>query len=172
MAKELVWYAAYGGCLLRERMAVFLKGGYCRHSDRMYPGCLNQSPPLEARPYTIGYPMYFGNRSEFWEDGGVAFLDLRFEDRGSTLARAYLITPEQFEGVRLQMNADHGWYDQVVDLGELEGYPIRTFTSASPHPCVPPGNRYKELLWRGLKESHPKLTELDIRTYIGGAIIL
>jgi hypothetical protein len=106
----------------------------------------------------------------------------------------YLITDEQFNDIVLQENSMvvdgnrilpsferlvsedeqvlrvNGWYQRLLPVGEKDGYPIFTFTSAK-HDLRnnPPGEAYIKTIASGLKETYPQLTNDDICEYLLGA---
>jgi hypothetical protein len=161
-----VWYASYGSNLLRERFLCYIIGGTPEGAKRNNTGSTDKTLPLEDRPISIQHPLYFAERSESWQDAGVAFISEERTDQAATLGRMYLITAEQFIQVVRQENGlepdddslnfdilpytegeeetqeefiiGTGWYGKVMILGRQDGYPIYTFTSpTSIHDRVP-----------------------------------
>lgn len=94
-----LWYAGYGSNIDEDRFTCYLTGGRPPGARRENPGARDPSPPQAQRPVVLPGQMFFGWESATW-GGGVAFLDARAE--GTALARAYLITGEQFADVAAQ----------------------------------------------------------------------
>ena len=112
--------------------------------------------------------LYFGNKSGSWEGGGVAFLDHRMDESIVTLGRRFLITEEQFREINLQEGP--GWYNHIIDLGLVDGVPVKTFThSTNFHENLPCGN-YLKVVEEGLKETYPELSESEIASYLDTCI--
>jgi hypothetical protein len=166
----VIWYAAYGSNLSRERFDCYLNGGTPQGAKHRYPGCRNRSDPMQDRPTEIDTELAFGGTSLTW-GGGVAFVSP--EDGHRTRVRMYLITLEQFEDVIAQENwlkvgdvklheplaeerivGPEHVYGVVVPLGELEGYPILTVTqhrgTREAQPTIP----YVRHIAHGLREAH------------------
>ncbi|MEM7287552.1 MAG: hypothetical protein AAF480_14470 [Actinomycetota bacterium] len=117
----------------------------------------------------------------------MAFIDPRRTD-ATTLARAYLITIEQFQDVLAQESGREvgsevdlggvvsggssvlgdGNYDRVVNVGS-EDWPMLTFTTPravdelSPNP---PGEAYRATIVRGVVEAHG-LSPVEAERYVG-----
>jgi hypothetical protein len=98
----MVWYAAYGSNLNRDRFLEYIRGGTSQFNGRLYPGCRNKQEPIRDRGIAINRDLYFAKNSVPWA-GGVAFLR---PDAGSgnAIGRAYLITADQFLDVAAQEN--------------------------------------------------------------------
>lgn len=167
MKDNLVWYAAYGSNLLEERFMTYIKGGNSRFNGRSYPGCRDKSDPIRTEAYVIEYPIYFGNQSSSWDGGGVAFLDDHCRPDKVTLGRIYLITEEQFEDIQSQEGNSKRWYGKRVYLGEVDGYPVWTFTSEMRNDSNKPSNDYLNVIKAGILETYPELDEEAIESYIG-----
>jgi hypothetical protein len=103
MTDKYVWYACYGSNLSKERFLFYVKGGFCKLNNKDYKGCADKSEPIKDRPIVIHHRLYFGNRSNSWNGGGVAFIDPQQNREERTLGRMYLITEEQFEQVHKQL---------------------------------------------------------------------
>ena len=159
-----VWYASYGSNLLIERFLSYIKGGICRYNGKNYISCSDQALPLDLRPITIPYKLYFGNESSSWGSGGVAFLDTN--QPGETLGRMYLITKEQFEHVHMQEGNHSNWYNEIVTLGDYEGIAIKTITNSSLRPKARPNESYNKVLVEGIKETYPDMNFEDTEKYI------
>lgn len=166
MADKYVWYACYGSNLSKKRFLFYIKGGFCELNNKVYEGCVNKSEPIKDRPIEIPHRLYFGNRSCSWNGGGVTFIDPQQNRAERTLGRMYLITEEQFEQVHKQEGPGPDWYGKVLELGEADGYKIKTFTSEkircanSPHPL------YLQVIAEGLKETYPEMSSKAIREYL------
>jgi hypothetical protein len=166
---DLVWYAAYGSNLSRDRFDFYLRGGRPPGATHDYPGSRDTSVPADDRPWEIAPELGFGGTSKTW-GGGVAFVDP--DSTGGAKARLYLITLEQFADVVAQENwlapgsvavADVGaevhlgvdrMYGLVVPLGELDGYPVATFTQHRGAVAAAPSIAYLGHIARGLREAH------------------
>jgi hypothetical protein len=103
-------------------------------------------------------------------DGGPAYLDL--ETPGRTIARGWLVTPQQFDDVLAQENHlepgsvtidrallsqggvvfPSSRYGRLVPLGHLEGRPAVTFTYVARPPVRAPDPAYVAMLHSGLRE--------------------
>lgn len=117
-----VWYAAYGSNLLQARFLAYLRGGRVAGSSRDHRGARDPSDPLDDRPYRLGQPLVFGNRSRTWDGGGICFVDAEpaesiesvepgglvepggAADPVGTLGRAWLVTFDQLADVWAQEN--------------------------------------------------------------------
>jgi gamma-glutamylcyclotransferase (GGCT)/AIG2-like uncharacterized protein YtfP len=162
--KDHVWYAVYGSNLLFVRFATYILGGECTFNNKHYRGCTDKNLPTEYRPFQIPYPVYYGNSSSSWGEGGVSFLDT--QRPGTTLGRIYLITREQFEEIKKQEGSSSNWYDETLTLGELDGIPVVTLTNKTGRPAYPPSDAYLEVVRRGLKETYPQMSEYDRMRYL------
>ncbi len=98
----MIWYAAYGSNLDRERFLRYLTGGRPLGSTVNHRGARNPDPPRAERAAAMPYPLYFRGSSRTWGGGGVAFVDSSPKPAVAgepTLVRQYLITDEQFVDV-------------------------------------------------------------------------
>jgi len=164
----LVWYASYGSNMLEERFLHYLQGGVCRFNYKRYNACINSAPPRESLPVIIPYPMYFGNFSYSWSNGGVCFLDISCT--GNTLGRMYLITEEQLEHIHYQEGSNKDWYDKQIELGYRNGFPIVTLTNLVKRSLNQPINKYLEVVRLGLQETYPEMTSQEIEEYLRGCM--
>ena len=172
-----VWYASYGSNLAQERFACYLAGGTPDGAGRRMPGARDQTPPLDERPVVLPGEVFFGWESPTW-GGGVAFFDAHAS--GRALARAYLITEEQFADVAAQemhrepgedIDLEHvmehvmehgrhslgpGRYETLHLVGDLEGDPVLTFTARAPGDLAPnsPSEAYLATMARGIGQTH------------------
>ncbi len=174
----LVWYAAYGSNLLRERFLTYILGGQPPGISERQVGCRDPSLPRADRALDVPHELYFARRSARWEHGGVAFVESVARAGAATRGRMYLITAEQFRQIVFQENEIHDfgadvgmdlnltlregtslfhghWYSRILSLGEEEGLPVFTFTAASDEERaspVRPGPAYLTTIIRGLLE--------------------
>lgn len=143
---ERVWYASYGSNVHVDRLAAYIRGGRPPGAVREYPGCRNPAMPVRSIPVELTGAMYFATESPVW-GGGRAFYDPEVD--GRVLARAYLVTTDQFadiaaqemyrapdvdldlEGVLTSGRAvlGEGRYETLVCAGQVEGMPVLTFTA-------------------------------------------
>lgn len=123
--------------------------------------------------------LYFAGTSPQW-GGGVAFYDHDDLRGGPTVARAYLVTAEQFADVAAQEmhrvptegdplaelviggidggrhSVGPGRYETLVEVGQLDGAPMLLFTAPGGVGAVPhtqPSPAYVAMLEAGLRES-------------------
>ena len=105
----MLWYAAYGSNLDRTRFLHYLLGGAAPGAQRVLAGARDPSPPRDERPFTFAGTMFFGWESPTW-GGGISFVEVdglearsvRTATDDVVLARAYLLTEEQFSDVGIQ----------------------------------------------------------------------
>lgn len=169
----MIWYAAYGSNLCRDRFLHYLQGGAAPGAQRELPGSRDPSPPADERALTFAGTMFFAWESPTW-GGGISFVEVGGED--VVLARAYLLTEDQLSDVATQemhrepgadldlaLVLEHrahtygpGRYETLHLLGELDGHPVLTFTTARRADLEPnePREDYLRLLLRGLRETH------------------
>lgn len=183
----LVWYAAYGSNMHAARFDFYLNGGTPPGSRRTYPGCRDSQPPRRTLPVMMPGGIYFALESMVWT-GGMALYDPELPDEAA--ARAYLISAGQFADIAAQeMHRDPGVdlevLDQVVSVGhvrlgdgryetlvyggDLDGYPLITFTAPWRSADVelnPPSAAYLINIATGLHESHRWDAE-QVATYLG-----
>jgi hypothetical protein len=179
-----LWYASYGSNLAQERFACYLAGGTPDGAGRCMPGARDQTPPLDERPAVLPGEVFFGWESPTW-GGGVAFLDANAS--GRALARAYLISEEQFadvasqemhrepgEDIDLEHVMEHGRhslgpgrYETLHFVGDLEGDPVLTFTARHPSDLAPnaPSAAYLATMARGIAQTHG-LAHEEITDYL------
>ena len=171
--REYVWYVSYGSNMLKERFMCYIKGGSFEGS-RYRQACSDATPPLAVKTFEIPYDMYFGNTSGSWQDCGVSFLDL--SKKGHALGVAYLITKDQFRHVCAEENGGrapeegYSWYEDIIDLGVMDGFEVKTITNISLRPYNEPCLEYKKILIRGIKENWPTMFIRDIKDYLDGCI--
>lgn len=167
--KEYVWYVSYGSNMLKERFMCYIKGGSFNGSSRR-DECGDITPPIAVKTVEIPYDMYFGNNSGSWEDCGVSFLDTT--KPGYALGVAYLITKEQFEHVSAQENGGRapregwGWYEDIIDLGNMDGFEVKTITNKNLRDYNEPCKPYWNTLVKGIKENWPEMSDEEIEDYL------
>lgn len=178
----LVWYAAFGTNLSRERLACYLEGGRPRGAARSYEGCRDPAPPRAERALSIPGRLRFAGESRVW-GGGMAFFANGGE--GEVHARAYLLRLEQLSDLVAQETRHpvgrnlalaekgptlHGMskvYDVVLDLGELDGLRLVTLSSSRDHPLNPPSEAYLRTMSDGLTDGFGLGAEARI-AYLAG----
>ena len=171
--REYVWYVSYGSNMLKERFMCYIKGGSFEGS-RYRQAFSDATPPLAVKTFEIPYDMYFGNTSGSWQDCGVSFLDL--SKKGHALGVAYLITKDQFRHVCAEENGGrapeegYSWYEDIIDLGVMDGFEVKTITNRNLRPYKEPCLEYRETLIRGIEENWPDMFIRDIKDYIDGCI--
>ncbi|MGH3481313.1 MAG: histone deacetylase [Pseudonocardiaceae bacterium] len=171
---ELVWYVSYGSNMCAARFGCYLAGGTPPGTQRTNSGCRDRRPPHRAIGCEIAGGVYFATESAVW-GGGRAFYDPELV--GTAAAHAYLITAGQFADIAAQemygvAGADinlepvlvtgraelgPGRYETLLHIGDLDGYPLLTFTApwhASDVPWTAPSAAYLRMLAAGLHEAH------------------
>jgi hypothetical protein len=177
---QYVWYVSYGSNLHRARFLAYLQGGRVAGNAVVYEGCRDTSPPADDIPLTIAHSLYFAGWSHrVWGGTSAAFVSLAAAETSPVLARAYLITEEQFLDVVRQENANGGavedferkvaqarqnghapllptgTYTELVFCGERGGDPMLTFTASRDREDFgPPSEPYLRVIGTGLQESH------------------
>lgn len=188
-----VWYVSYGSNMSEVRLACYIEGGCPPGGVRVNPGARDSTPPRRSVPVDLPGAVYFAGDSSQW-GGGVAFYDHE-ADGGPTAARAYLVTAAQFADIAAQemhripqegdpleeivlgglgsdMDGRHhagpGHYETLVEVGNLDGAPMLTFTA--PHGIdhvdhTSPSPAYLAMLAEGLRESRG-WSEQEVETYL------
>lgn len=149
---NLLWYACYGSNINKERFMRYIEG------------CSDKTPPRDERPFIFDNPIYFSNNSPSWDYKGVAFLDIN--KKGKSYGKIYHITKEQFEEIKLQECNRRNWYGETVDLGFIDGIPVKTFTKEERTSDVIPSTRYLDVIKKGIKDTYPEFTLSDIDVYL------
>ena len=152
---EEVWYACYGSNLNYTRFMKYVKD------------LSDTTPPRESRPFMIPHRLYFGGTSGTWENGAVAFLHPEREKSIQTYGRIYRITESQYREVML---AEGAKYIFRMQLGEVDGLPVYTFTSPLVYQQGTPSDSYVDTIRAGLEESWPELGEMKIEAYLSNRI--
>jgi hypothetical protein len=182
---ELVWYLSYGSNLLKSRFMCYITGGRPQGSNKDYRGCVcDKTPPKDSRPDEIGFSLYFAHRPDTsnasntsW-NGGLAFIRQNASpEEYSTMARRYLITKEQLEGVVAQENGKcdgdaeysfglrrllenrqlsigHRLYNYLIVIGDDNGVPIITLTTSHDLILRKPSLEYVTIIALGLRETY------------------
>ena len=171
--KEYIWYVSYGSNMLEERFLCYIEGGCFEGSDSYRNACNDPTAPLLKKSIDIPYDMYFGNYSGSWEGCGVSFLDTTKE--GHALGVAYLITREQFEHVAAEENGGRSpgygnWYEDIISLGEMDGFEMLTISNDELRPYNEPCEEYLNTLKRGIRENWNEMSEEDIDNYLDSCI--
>ncbi len=140
---------------------------------RAYPGCRDGSPPRRSVPVELDGTVYFATHSPVW-GGGRAFYDP--DAPGRVLARAHLVTAQQFSDIAAQemyarpgtdldltgvlstgrATLGPGRYETLVLAGTLDGLPMLTFTApwaVADVPWTVPSAGYLGHLAAGLNEA-------------------
>ncbi|MEU6670574.1 histone deacetylase [Streptomyces sp. NPDC046727] len=167
---ERIWYTSYGTNMHLDRLAAYIKGGRLPGAAREHPGCRNPAMPTRSIPVELTGAMYFATESPVW-GGGRAFYDPRAS--GRVLARAHLVTSDQFADIAAQemyrspgIDLDltdvlqrgravlgEGRYETLVCAGQVDGLPVLTFTAPwgiNDVPWVRPSAAYVRFLATGL----------------------
>jgi hypothetical protein len=154
---ELVWYAAYGSNLSRDRFACYLQGGTPAGAHRSYPGCRDRTPPRDMVALRLPGRLSFGGVSLVW-GGGLAYLDPTAP--GEVVARGYLVTTQQLDEVfELERR-----YDVRLTMADLDGTPVVAFASSAAHSPAAPGEPYLRTILAGLTDG--LLDEDDAVAYL------
>ena len=188
---ERVWYVSYGSNLNRARFLAYLQGGRVAGNDVVYRGCADTAPPVDDVPLILPHALYFaGWSARVWGGTSAAFITLAAQS-GSSLARAYLITQQQFVEVVRQENGNRaevddfgvkleaarqqghvrmlatGGYTELIHCGERDGRPMLSFTaSENRRDFGRPSASYLRVIGTGLKERH-RLPDRDVAAYLG-----
>lgn len=187
---DRVWYASYGSNLNSDRFLCYILGGTPTGSKHRNPGSRDRTPPLDSRPLTLNFELYFAGNIRAWGDGGVAFIR-RGETTARTLGRMYLITEEQFNDVVLQENGkpvdgtrilpqfpelvrnertiltESGLYGDLLLLEDGPDGAIFSFTTHR-HDLRPnaPSEAYVKVIAAGIKETYPGMANEEICRYL------
>jgi hypothetical protein len=181
----LVWYAAYGTNLRRERFRCYLEGGRPEGALRDYPGCRDRSRPRDEVALSFRGRLAFGGESSAWT-GAMAFVE--DSAAGTVWARGYLVSVEQLSDViaqeiRLAPGRDltaevvangglhrlgPGRYDRLVSLGHRDGCPVVAVTAARVPPPSAPAQAYLWSMAAGLRDTHG-LSAPEVAAYLASA---
>lgn len=176
-----VWYVSYGSNMSATRLTCYLEGGTPPGSTHANPGARDPRPPRHSVGVELPGSVYFAGQSRQW-GGGIAFYD--HATPGPSAARAYLVTAQQFADIAAQemfrvpdpddpieeivlggldpeLEGRHpvgpGHYETLVEVGEIAGAPMLTFTAPHGRDHVEhnePSPGYLAMLAHGLREAH------------------
>jgi hypothetical protein len=193
-AEGEVWYVSYGSNMSAARLSCYLEGGCPPGGNRTNPGARDPRPPRHSIGVELPGSVYFAGDSPQW-GGGVAFYD--HHTPGPTAARAYLVTAQQFADIAAQemyrvpdpgdpieeivlggldpeLDGRHhvgpGHYETLVEVGEVAGAPMLTFTAPHGRDHVEhsaPSEAYLAMLGEGLGEAHDWDAEQVARYFVG-----
>ncbi|MER6234763.1 histone deacetylase [Streptomyces clavifer] len=172
-APRQVWYTSYGSNMCLGRLACYIEGGRPLGTDTVYPGCRDRRLPHRSVPVELGGALYFATRSPVW-GGGRAFYDPAAD--GRVRARAHLVSASQFADIAAQemyrepgedldlsevltsgvARLGSGRYETLVCAGQMDGWPLLTFTApwtADEVDPVSPSLAYLRVLVAGLLET-------------------
>lgn len=173
-----VWYVSYGSNMSATRLSCYLEGGCPPGGSREHPGARDPRPPRRSLAVELPGAVYFAGQSSQW-GGGMAFYDHQVP--GPSLARAYLVTAQQFADIAAQEmyrvpdphdpieevviggladgrhHVGPGHYETLVEVGRVHGAPMLTFTA--PHGLdhvepTAPSPPYLAMLSEGIAEAH------------------
>ncbi|MDY7106500.1 MAG: histone deacetylase [Actinomycetota bacterium] len=170
-----VWYASYGSNANWDRFRTYLEGGAAPGAGAGQRGARDPSPPEADLAVSLPFTVYFARSSRRW-GGAVAFADHHRHEHHVGLARAWLVTVEQFEDIAAQesgreamrcdldalrrdghLRCGDGWYDHLLHVGDHDGMPIVTFTATEPlaeQPTGAPSAPYLRHVGAGLADAH------------------
>ena len=183
-----VWYACYGSNIREMRFLCYINGGTPPGASFNFVGCADKSGPKQSKPITIDYQMYFAKHSPTWNGGGICFLNPEKDTSAQTLGRTYLINTGQFTDlVRQELKFEgeikidfeelkdkghyncmsDGRYGLLLQLGEIGGVPVITFTSEIflEDEINKPDDTYLITIIKGLKEIY-NLEEREVVEYL------
>ena len=186
-----VWYVSYGSNLNRARFLAYLQGGRVAGNDVVYRGCADTTPPLDDVALELPHALYFaGWSARVWGGTSAAFTTIAPQS-ASTLARAYLVSQQQFVEVVQQENGNRaqvddfdvklqaarqqgharmlatGGYTELIHCGERDGHPMLSFTtSENRRDFRRPSAAYLRVIGTGLKECH-RLRSSEVAAYLG-----
>jgi len=155
---NMLWYAAYGSNVNRERLLEYIRGGRSRFNGINYPGCRNKQDPIRDYAIAINRELYFGRTADAW-GGAVAFVRPE-QSKSQTLGRAYLITEEQFLDLACQENGRKPGDPELRFHYEFSSKnPESYFNPADPSRAAgPTAQWYGRVLLLGTRESWPVFT--------------
>jgi hypothetical protein len=188
---DMIWYAAYGSNLKKDRFLCYIRGGQPEGRSEPQIGMEDKSLPKKDVPFIIPHELYFAGASSRWH-GGVAFISPKSSTKSETLCRIYLIKRQQFveliaqenqvsnkevkidfERLNTQMRetACSGWYGEVLKVGQRAGRPIYTFSSSDSkqQKHTRPSEAYLKTIIMGLVECWSQKKKVDLANYIHSA---
>jgi hypothetical protein len=192
-ASRRIWYASYGSNLsYQNRFMCYIAGGKPAGSSKTNAGCRDTTPPLDNKPISLDFELYFAGYAESWR-GAPAFIR-RGSKTAITYGRMYLITDEQFNDVVLQENdrevdgvrfvppfeelagedefvlPGNRLYGHLLRIGQESGCPVITFTTTRYNlPIGAPSEAYLKIIVSGIKETYPTMTNSEITQYLSHA---
>ncbi len=154
---NMLWYAAYGSNVNRERFLEYIRGGTSRFNGVSYPGCRNKQDPVRDYALGINRELYFARMSNAW-GGAVAFVRPE-ASKSQTLGRAYLITEEQFIDVACQENGRRpGDPEMELAYDYAQQHPESHFGADPTRQTGSTPQWYGRILLLGTRESWPVFT--------------
>jgi hypothetical protein len=155
---NMLWYAAYGSNVNRDRFMEYIAGGTSKFNGARLPGCRRKDAPIRDYALAIQRELYFARMSDAW-GGAVAFVQPQ-PSRSQTLGRAYLISDDQFVDVACQENGRRpGDPEMVFDYRYAEGHDTCFFNRADPSRAAGQGGQwYGRVIRLGTRESWPIYT--------------
>jgi len=184
---KYVWYLGYGSNISIERFNCYILGGTPIGSEKCFPGSRDITLPKDAKPTFINHELYFSQKSNAWENGGVAFIKKDADNSIKTFSMMYLITKEQLEDVAKQESGSTSLlkidFEELLKNGyiifrkktkygkllylekDANGIPIFTITSENDFDEVSkPDISYLSIIADGLRKSHG-MTDKEILEY-------
>lgn len=166
--EKKVWYVSYGSNLLEERLRYYIQGGTYPANGKQYRACQNTDMPTDSRQVMIPYNMFYSNYDMgSWRNSAVCFLDLTRP--GEAYGRAYLVTEEQLKHIHKQESPHTNWYPERIKLDDIDGIPAYTcggYQKKKHEPFCKISAEYGIVLYRGLNEAYPELSEPEIMNYL------
>lgn len=155
---NMLWYAAYGSNVNRDRFMEYITGGTSRYTGLKMSGCRNKEAPIRDYALALNRELYFARMADAW-GGAVAFVQPA-PSKSQTLGRAYLITEEQFLDVASQENGRRpGDKEMGFDYAYAEKNEVSFFHRSDPsRPAGQGGLWYGRVLRVGTRESWPVFT--------------
>jgi len=182
-----VWYSAYGSGLSKENFACQILGGQSAGINHIYKGTTDKTLPTRDEFISLPYSIYFAGHCEPCNGGHIGITTAPSQNT-HTIARAHLVTVDQFKELVAQQNdrrdvtdlpfkaaIEQGHatitdgtssYDELVFCGIKDGIPMFALTTTNPQlPYLPPSPGYARLLSIGLSEN-VKLSPKTAADYI------
>lgn len=185
-----IWCVCYGSGLSRANFNCMITGGTPKGSTHKFNGCRDKTVPLKNSFISLPYDLHFAGDSVAWKGGPMAILDTTLNKKSHTIARAYLITVEQFEDIVAQENMQseplrlplaaaireghitiknitgQRVYDELIYCGLEGGIPAFAITALrKKQPFKPPTLHYARVLCVGLSQN-PNLDTEEAIDYI------
>lgn len=174
-SSDYVWYATFGSGLAKEHFLNSITGDHSPGDLREYVGCSDKTSPVKDEFIHLPYERYFsGSHPVHSDGGGCGFISTERSDRFSTIARAYLITKEQFAEIAAQENeykgkvempydqakkngvarlGIKGLYNALLYCGEKDGFSMFSLTQPVRGEPAKPSAAYMRILCKGLSEA-------------------